>query len=327
MAARLYYLSAVAFFLVTGGAGFIGSNLVEALLARGDRVRVLDNFSTGKRLNLRGMLEKIELIEGSITDLETCTRAAAGVDYVLHQAALPSVPKSVAMPIETNQANVVGTLNMLVAARDAKVKRFVYAASSSAYGDTPTLPKVETMPGMPKSPYAVQKYTGELYLKVFYEAYGLETVGLRYFNIFGPRQDPTSFYSAVIPKFTTAFMNDQSPVIFGDGQQSRDFTFIANVIHANLLACTAPKIAAGRVMNIACGERVTLLELAEVIAKALGSSRKPELQPERVGDVKHSLAAIGLAKELIGYEPKVYFKEGIERAVAWYRANPGWHSA
>jgi nucleoside-diphosphate-sugar epimerase len=307
--------------LVTGGAGFIGSNLVEALLARGERVRVLDNFATGKRANLAPFSSRIELIEGSITRLEDCQRAVEGVDYVLHQAAMPSVPRSVAMPIESNETNVVGTLHMLVAARDARVKRFVYAASSSAYGDTPTLPKVESMPAMPKSPYAVQKYAGELYLKVFFDAYGLETVGLRYFNIFGPRQDPTSYYSAVIPKFVAALLAGRAPTIFGDGSQSRDFTFIDNVIHANLSACTAPPACAGRVMNIACGERVTLLELARLVANALGSDIPPKLEPERVGDVKHSLADISLARELIGYTPQVSFRDGLARTVKWYLAN------
>jgi nucleoside-diphosphate-sugar epimerase len=240
---------------------------------------------------------------------------------VLHQGALPSVPKSVAMPRESNEVNVTGTLNMLVAARDAKVKRFVYAASSSAYGDTPTLPKIETMPGAPKSPYAIQKYAGEMYLRVFHETYGLETVALRYFNIFGPRQDPTSQYSAVIPKFITAYLQGEPPVIFGDGKQSRDFTHIENVIDANLSACTAPSKCAGRVMNIACGERIDLNDLARVIREALGGGPNPRYEPTRVGDVKDSLADIALAKELIGYEPKVKFKEGIQRTIDWYRAN------
>lgn len=312
--------SAMAHYLVTGGAGFIGSNLVEALVARGERVRVLDNFATGKRSNIQPWLHKLELIEGSITRLEDCQRAVEGVDYVLHQAALPSVPKSIAMPLESNEANVVGTLHMLVAARDARVKRFVYAASSSAYGDTPVLPKVETMAAMPKSPYAVQKYTGELYLRVFHTAYGLETVGLRYFNIFGPRQDPTSYYSAVIPKFATAILEGRRPVIFGDGSQSRDFTFVENVVEANLLACTAPSACAGRVMNIACGERISLSELVDVINHGLGTDVPPKFDPERAGDVKHSLADIALAKELIGYTPKVLFAEGIARTLKYYSA-------
>lgn len=310
----------MAHYLVTGGAGFIGSNLVEALVAKGERVRVLDNFATGKRANIQPWLHKIELIEGSITRLEDCQRAVEGVDYVLHQAALPSVPKSIAMPLESNEANVVGTLNMLVAARDARVKRFVYAASSSAYGDTPTLPKVESMPSAPKSPYAVQKYAGELYLKVFYDAYGLETVGLRYFNIFGPRQDPTSYYSAVIPKFTSAILEGRRPTVFGDGSQSRDFTFIENVVEANILACHADKRCAGRVMNIACGDRITLVELVNVINHGLGTDLPPKFDPERAGDVKHSMADVSLAKELIGYVPKVRFPEGIARTLKWYQA-------
>jgi UDP-glucose 4-epimerase len=310
-------------YLVTGGAGFIGSNLVEALVAKGERVRVLDDFSTGKRDNLAPWLDQIELITGSITDIEACRQAVKGVDYVLHQGAMPSVPKSVELPRESNEANVTGTLNVLVAARDAKVKRVVYAASSSAYGNTEVLPKVETMPSCPLSPYAVQKYTGELYMKVFYETYGLETVSLRYFNIFGPRQDPKSFYAAVIPKFITAAVKDEAPTIFGDGKQSRDFTYIQNVVDANLSSCTAPARCAGKVMNIACGERIDLLELAEVIRKIVGKGKPPVHEPDRAGDVKHSLADISLAKELIGYEPKVKFAEGIERTVQFYRSKTG----
>ncbi len=308
----------MAYYLVTGGAGFIGSNLVEALLARGDKVRVLDDFSTGKRDNLAPFLDRIDLVEGTVVSPNDCKRAADGVDYVLHEAAIPSVPKSIELPVETNQANIDGVLNMLVAARDAKVKRFVFAASSSAYGDTPTLPKVEDMTGAPKSPYAIQKFAAEMYLKVFYESYGLETVALRYFNIFGPRQDPTSFYSAVIPKFITACMRDEAPTIFGDGETSRDFTHIDNVVDANLLACSADPKCAGQVMNVACGERVTLNELSDLIRKHVGSGKPAVHEPERAGDVKHSLASIERAKELIGYEPKVMFAEGIERVVKWY---------
>ncbi|MEQ8277923.1 MAG: SDR family oxidoreductase [Deltaproteobacteria bacterium] len=308
----------MAYYLVTGGAGFIGSNLVEALLARGDKVRVLDDFSTGKRDNLAPFLDRIDLVEGTVVSPDDCKRAADGVDYVLHEAAIPSVPKSIELPVETNHANIDGVLNMLVAARDAKVKRFVFAASSSAYGDTPTLPKVEDMTGAPKSPYAIQKFTAEMYLKVFYDSYGLETVALRYFNIFGPRQDPTSFYSAVIPKFITACMRDEAPTIFGDGETSRDFTHIDNVVAANLLACSADPKCAGQVMNVACGERVTLNELSELIRKHVGSGKPAVHEPERAGDVKHSLASIERAKELIGYEPKVMFAEGIERVVKWY---------
>jgi nucleoside-diphosphate-sugar epimerase len=312
----------MAHYLVTGGAGFIGSNLVEALLARGERVRVLDDFSTGKRANLQPWLDRIELVEGSLARIEDCRRAAAGVDYVLHQGALPSVPKSIAMPLESNQANVDGTLNILVAARDAGVKRLVYAASSSAYGDTPTLPKVESMPAAPKSPYAIQKYAGEMYCRVFWETYQLETVALRYFNIFGPRQDPTSQYSAAIPRFITSIASGKPPTIFGDGEQTRDFTFIENVVEANLRACTAPPACAGKMVNIACGERISLNALVKMINEVLGTNVQPSYDATRAGDVKHSLAGIELARELIGYRPKVLFAEGIRRTIEWYRAQP-----
>lgn len=305
--------------VVTGGAGFIGSNLVEALVARGENVRVLDDFSTGKRENLAPWIDQIELIEGSITDPKAVERAVQGVDYVLHQGALPSVPKSVELPRESNEANISGTVNVLIAARDAGVKRVVYAASSSAYGNTETLPKVETMPACPLSPYAIQKYAGELYMNVFYETYGLETVALRYFNIFGPRQDPKSQYAAVIPKFIMATLKDEPPTIYGDGKQSRDFTFIENVVNANLAACVAGAKCAGQVMNIACGERIDLLELARVIREKIGGGKEPVHEPDRAGDVKHSLADITRAKELIGYEPKVKFAEGIERTIEFYR--------
>ncbi|MEO1227519.1 MAG: SDR family oxidoreductase [Myxococcota bacterium] len=306
-------------FLVTGGAGFIGSNLVEALVERGAEVSVLDDFSTGRRENLEPWRERVRLFEGSLTDLEVVRSAVVGVDFVLHQGALPSVPKSVERPLDTHAVNVNGTLNVLIAARDAGVRRVVYAASSSAYGNTPTLPKVETMPASPRSPYAVQKHAGELYCRVFFETYGLETVALRYFNIFGPRQDPQSPYSAVIPKFAAACLRDRSPTIFGDGETSRDFTFIENVVSANLLACEAPAAAAGRVFNVACGERISLNALAAVIREKVGQGGAPVHQPERAGDVKHSLADIALAKEHLGYTPKVKFAEGIERTVAYYR--------
>lgn len=311
----------MATYLVTGGAGFIGSNLVEALVERGHSVRVLDDLSTGKRANLAPWLDRIELHEASLVDLGACRRAVEGVEYVLHQGALPSVPKSMKQPIETNAVNVTGTLNLLVAARDAGARRVVYAASSSAYGDTPTLPKVETMPAAPKSPYAIQKHTGELYCRMFTEGFGLETVALRYFNIFGPRQDPTSFYSAVIPKFIAACLRDEAPTIHGDGETSRDFTYVDNVVAANLLACEAPKEAAGRVMNIACGERITLNELARVVREAVGRGQPPSHGPERPGDVRHSLADISLARGLIGYAPVIRFSEGIQRTVAHYRAH------
>lgn len=306
-------------YLVTGGAGFIGSNLVEYLLDQGESVRVIDDFSTGKRANLQPWLDQIELVEGSICDPDDCERAVDGVSYVLHQAATPSVPKSIEFPRETTITNVIGTTNMLVAARDAGVKRFTYAASSSAYGNTPTLPKVETMPANPLSPYALQKYTGEEMCRIFHEQYGLQTVAIRYFNVFGPRQDPTSQYSAVIPKFITAYLRDEPPTIYGDGQQSRDFTYVENVVSANLLACTAPDECAGKVFNVACGERLTLLDLADTIKTALGATAEPVHVPERAGDVRDSLADITQAQKFLGYEVKVPFAEGIARTIEAYQ--------
>lgn len=308
-------------YLITGGAGFIGSNLVEALVNKGETVRVLDDFSTGKRENLAPWKDKIELFEGSIEDFDLCNRAVDGMDYVLHQAALPSVPKSINLPRETNNINLGGIVNLLVAARDAGIKRFVFAASSSAYGNTEVLPKVETMTPQPLSPYAIQKLAGEQYCRVFFEQYGLQTVALRYFNIFGPRQDPASLYSAVIPKFITACLKDEGPTIFGDGETSRDFTYIDNVVQANLLACTAPEKCAGKVVNVACGGRVTLTELANGIREALGQGKKPVYEPERAGDVKHSMADISAAREFLGYDPKVFFEEGIRKTIEWYKAN------
>ena len=305
-------------YLVTGGAGFIGSHLAHRLVADGHELRVLDDLSTGHRDNLEAIEHDLELIEGSFVDFDICRRAADGVDYVLHQGALPSVPKSIELPCETHHANVTGTLNLLVAARDAGVKRFVYAASSSAYGDTPTLPKVETMPASPKSPYAVQKYTGELYCRTFFDSYGLETVALRYFNIFGPRQDPNSPYSAVIPLFVRACREGRAPTIFGDGTTSRDFTYVDNVVEANLAAATAPAACAGKVYNVACGERIDLTALAETIRREVGTGEPPEYAPERPGDVKHSLADVQRARDDFGYAPVVPFAEGIRRTVAWY---------
>jgi len=310
-------------YLVTGGAGFIGSNLVEAIRAQGDDVHVLDDFSTGKRENLAPWIDDIQVFEGSIEDFELCRKAVEGCDYVLHQAALPSVPKSIKLPRETNSVNIGGIVNLLVAARDASVKRFVFAASSSASGNTETLPKVETMTTQPLSPYAIQKLAGEMYCRVFYEQYGLQTVALRYFNIFGPRQDPNSFYSAVIPKFVTACLNDEAPTIFGDGETSRDFTYIDNVVQANLKSCTADDKCAGHVMNVACGGRISLTELANGIRAALGKGKPPKYEPERPGDVKHSMADISAARELIGYDPKVLFEEGIKKTIDWYAAQQG----
>jgi nucleoside-diphosphate-sugar epimerase len=309
----------MALFLVTGGAGFIGSNLVHVLCARGERVRVLDNFATGREENLRGVEARIDLHRGSITDPQAVAAAMQGVDYVLHQAALPSVQRSVEDPIETNTVDVSGTVNVLDAARRAGVKRVVYAASSSAYGETPTLPKAETMIPDPLSPYAVAKLAGEHYCRVFFLNYGLETVALRYFNVFGPRQDPKSQYAAVIPNFVTAALRGTQPLIYGDGEQSRDFCFIENVVEANLLACTAPKEAAGQVFNVACGERTTLLDVITALSEIVGRRIEPRHAEARTGDIRHSLADISRAKRLLGYSGRVGFAEGLRRTVAWYR--------
>jgi nucleoside-diphosphate-sugar epimerase len=314
-------------YLVTGGAGFIGSNLTRALLASGQSVRVLDNFLTGKRENLAGLAEAhgdaFELTEGDLRDLETVRKAAAGIEFVLHQGALPSVPRSVADPVLTNEINVAGTVNLLVAARDAGVRRVVFAASSSAYGDTPRLPKRESMTPNPKSPYAAQKLMGEYYLRIFYEIYGLETVSLRYFNVFGPRQDPKSTYAAVIPRFITTVLRGVPPTIYGDGLQTRDFTYIDNVVQANLAACLAPKTACGKVVNIACGERVSLLDILEIVYGLAGKRVLPKFEPGRVGDVRDSLADISLARDLIGYDPKVPFSEGLAKTFTRFRESAG----
>lgn len=306
-------------YLVTGGAGFIGSNIVERLRELGAHVRVLDNFSTGKRHYLFPLQDRVDLIEGDIRYLNVCQEAVRGVDYVIHMAALPSVPRSIRTPIESNDVNVVGTLNMLIAARDEKVKRLVYGASSSAYGNTEVLPKVEDMAALPLSPYAVNKFTGELYCRVFHEVYQLETVSLRFFNVFGPRQDPMSQYSAVIPKFIGAVMAGRQPVIYGDGETSRDFTYVENVVDATLLACTVPGVA-GETINVACGTRVTLNSLAAMIGKLLGKSVAPVHEPARTGDVKHSLADIRKAQRLLGYTPSVDLEEGLRRTADWLKA-------
>lgn len=307
-------------YLVTGGAGFIGSALVRELIARGEQVCVLDNCVTGKRENLEGVLDRVEFLEGDLTQLETCQRAVEGVDYILHQAALPSVPRSIRDPIETHRSNSTGTLNLLVAARDAHIKRFVIASSSSVYGNTPTLPKVETMPLVPLSPYAVSKCAAEQYALVFFNVYGLETVALRYFNIFGPRQDPNSPYSGVLSRFATALLAGRRPTIHGDGLQSRDFTYVENAVQANLLACTAPG-AAGKAFNIATGTRYTLLETLKVMSEITGVDANPLFEPPRPGDVRHSQADIHLAQEILGYKPEVGFREGLERTIVWYRDN------
>jgi nucleoside-diphosphate-sugar epimerase len=308
-------------YLVTGGAGFIGSNLVKTLLDKGEDVRVLDDLSTGKLPNIKPFLNKIDFIRESLTDYENCLKAVDGIDYILHQAAIPSVPRSVENPIRSNDANVTGTVNLLTAAKEKKIKRVVYAASSSAYGNIEVSPKVETLAPQPRSPYAVSKLAGEYYCRAFYECYGLETVALRYFNVFGPNQDPASQYSAVIPKFITCILRDQQPPVYGDGTQSRDFTYVENNVSANLLACTAPK-AAGEMMNIACGENTNLLELIRMINDILGKDVEPEFLGLRSGDVMHSLADISKAREILGYETVVPFKEGLARTIEWYRENP-----
>lgn len=305
--------------LVSGGAGFIGSNLVKELLDSGNTVHVLDNFATGKRENLLPYRNhpKFKLFEGDLRSFHIVRDAVKGCEYIMHQGALPSVPRSIADPITTNDVNILGTLNVLEAAKEFNVKRVVFASSSSVYGNNPELPKHEEMPVMPLSPYAITKYVGERYCQVFYHLYGLETVALRYFNVFGPNQDPTSQYSAVIPKFIRAIMNDESPIIFGDGMQSRDFTFVANNIQANILACLAPN-APGEAINIACGERYTLIDLVNEINRILGKSIEPIFELDRAGDVKHSLASIEKAESILEFTPQVSFKEGLERTIKYF---------
>ncbi|MBM3297603.1 MAG: SDR family oxidoreductase [Candidatus Aminicenantes bacterium] len=309
-------------FLVTGGAGFIGSHLVEELVRAGERVRVLDNFLTGRRENLEGLAGRFELIEGDVREPETCRRAVRGASCVLHQAALPSVPRSLREPALSNAINVGGTLNMLAASREAGVKRFVFASSSSVYGDDERLPKREGSEGTPLSPYAVTKAAGEKYCQVFNRTLGLPCVCLRYFNIFGPRQDPSSQYAAVIPLFISACLEGRPPTIFGDGTQSRDFTYVSNVVRANLLACRAEE-APGRVMNIACGGRATVSELVSHIRDILGSREEPVFGPPRPGDVLHSWADLAQAERVLGYRPEVGLREGLERTVRWYKENKG----
>ncbi len=306
-------------YLVTGGAGFIGSALVRRLLERGDRVKVVDNFSTGLRRNLTEVLDRIELLEGELADLAVAQRSVAGVEFVLHQAALPSVPRSIEDPISSNHANVTATLNLLVAARDAGVKRFVFASSSSVYGDTEVLPKVETMRENPISPYALTKLTGEKYCVIFHRAYGLPTVCLRYFNIFGPRQNPDSPYSGVISRFVSAALEGRRPTVCGDGEQSRDFTFVENAVQANLLACAAEGVA-GQVFNVGTGERCTLNDVLQVLSGIAGKKLDAEYVAPRSGDVRHSLADIERARRLLGYDPKVRFEEGLRETVSWFRS-------
>lgn len=309
-------------FLVTGGAGFIGSSICKRLVADGCFVRVVDNLLTGKRSNLAPIMDKIEFVEADMGDPEVARAVVKGIDVVFHEGALPSVPRSVDEPDLTHRHCIDATFTMLMAARDARVKRFVYAASSSAYGDTPTLPKVETMCPDPLSPYAVGKLVGEYYLSVFAKVYGLETISLRYFNVFGPGQDPASQYAAAIPAFVTAILKDKPPTIYGDGEQSRDFTYIDNVVHANLLAARAKKTA-GEVINVACGEAVTVNAIIAEINRLLGKKVQPNYVAARAGDVKHSLADISEARKLIGFEPVVLFQEGLEKSIDWYRRNLG----
>jgi nucleoside-diphosphate-sugar epimerase len=306
----------MASYLVTGGAGFIGSHLAEELTRRGDRVRVVDSFITGKRHNL-AHIPGVELLEGDLADIAVAQKAVAGIEYVLHQAAIPSVPRSVDDPITSNRANIDASLNVLVAARDAKVKRVVYAGSSSAYGDTPTLPKQEDMPTKPLSPYALQKLVGEHYMRMFTGLYGLETVTIRYFNVFGPRQDPGSPYSGVISLFTRALLENRAPIIYGDGEQTRDFTYIANVVDGVLRACTAD--VSGMVLNVATGSRISLNELFRVLRDLTGKTGiAPTYGPARAGDVRDSQADITRARQLLGYEPHVTLEEGLRRTVDWY---------
>ena len=312
----------MAHYLVTGGAGFIGSHLSEELLRRGHRVRVADSLITGKRANL-AHLPDVEFLEGDLADMDVASRSVAGCDFVLHQAAIPSVPRSVKDPITSNRANVDATLNVLVAARDAGVRRVVFAGSSSAYGNTPTLPKHEGMPANPLSPYALQKVVGEQYLLMFTRLYGLETVSIRYFNVFGPRQDPSSPYSGVISVFATALLERRPPTIYGDGEQTRDFTYVANVVDGVLRACEAPK-ASGEVINVATGGRISLNRLYTVMREIVGGDVEPKYVDARAGDVRDSQAEIRKAKELLGYEPIVSFEEGLRRTIEWYR---GAHAA
>jgi len=305
-------------FLVTGGAGFIGSHIVEGLVRRGDRVRVLDNLSTGFLSNLDTVRDCIEFMEGDIIDENTVAKAVEGVDCIFHQAALASVPRSIEFPLQTNAACVTGTVVLLDAAHKAGVRRTVYAGSSSAYGDQPYSSKREIDPAAPISPYGAAKLAGEFYLKAFAATFPLETVTIRYFNVFGPRQDPGSPYSAVIPLFITAILNGRQPVVYGDGRQSRDFTFVANVVHANLLAADAPGVS-GQVFNAANGRSVTLLELLDAINHVLGTNVKPVHAPPRTGDIRESMADITQARELLGYEPQIDFHEGLRRSIEYYR--------
>lgn len=308
-------------FLVTGGAGFIGSHLVSHLAADGGRVRVLDNLSTGNKARLSSLLDTIEFIHGDVRDPATCDAAVRGIDFVLHQAAVPSVQRSIRDPVGTHAANVTGTLNLLESCRKAGVRKVVYAASSSAYGDTPTLPKVEHMPANPLSPYALQKFVGEGYCRLYTNLFGLETVALRYFNVFGPAQDPHSEYSAVIPKFIRQLLAGERLTVFGDGEQSRDFTYVDNVVHANVLALEKPS-ASGKVFNIGCGARFSLNDLIGSLERLTGVAAQVEYLPGRDGDVRHSLADIRQARNILGYEPRISFEDGLRRTIEAFRGSP-----
>jgi nucleoside-diphosphate-sugar epimerase len=308
----------MAIYLVTGGAGFIGSHIAESLADRGDEVRVLDNLLTGKRENMAAFVDRVRFIEGDIRDLDTCRRAVEGADHVLHEAALPSVPRSVEDPLLTNAINVTGTLNLLVAARDAGARSFVLASSSSVYGDDPALPKLEGKEGRLLSPYAITKLVGEEYCQVFHGLFGLKAVSLRYFNVFGPRQDPFSQYAAVIPLFITKVLKGEPPLIYGDGEQSRDFTFVKNVVEANIIAAESGAVG-GESINIACGERLTVNALLAALNDVLGTDVKPVYADPRPGDIKHSTADVGKARRLMDYTPSVSFMDGLRETVAWYK--------
>jgi UDP-glucose 4-epimerase len=309
--------------LVTGGAGFVGSHLVDRLVRDGWRVRVLDDFSSGRDSNLETSLAAIELVRGDLRDAAALERAVAGAEIVFHQAAVPSVPRSVAEPLRTHEVNATGTLLVLEAARRAGVRRVVYAASSSAYGDTPELPKVETMPPRPRSPYALQKWTGEAYCRLYTELFGLETVALRYFNVFGPRQDPKSEYAAVIPRFVTACLAGEAPVVYGDGEQTRDFTYVAEAVQANVLAADAPG-ASGAMVNVAGGRRVSLNEILALVAELTGATVRPRYEPARAGDVRDSVADLARARALLGFQPAVDLREGLRHTIESFRSGqPG----
>jgi nucleoside-diphosphate-sugar epimerase len=308
-------------YLVTGGAGFIGSNTVDELVRRGHSVVVLDDLSSGKEDNLAELRTKITFMKGSITDIEVVRKAMHEADYVMHLAARTSVPRSVKDPIETNKINIDGTLNVLVAARDAKVKRVMFAASSSAYGETAILPKVETMQPQPISPYGVTKFVGELYLQTFGRCYGTENVSLRYFNIFGPRQDPGSPYSGVLAKYCTAFLEETQPVVFGDGEQTRDFTYVENAVQANILACEAPNVS-GKVFNVGTGGRTSLNQVLKALGEISGNQMEAKYEPPRDGDIRDSQADISQAREYLGYDPQVQFEEGLKKTFEWYRSLP-----